>query len=110
MSIHAGEIPIQDIVRQLADYLQSFRSIVELYRFWSELPFREESLPQLLEGVPKRHFEKISGEVAGENCRNVYQSHNVATRYATHEMRSYRTAFDLLDRINHGFQKMFPLS
>jgi len=29
------------------------------------------------------------------------------THFATHQMRSYRTAFDLLARINRGFQAEF---
>lgn len=31
------------------------------------------------------------------------------TDFATHRMRSYRTAFNLLERINAGFQEMFPV-
>ncbi len=109
MSIHAGEIPIGDVVEQLAAYLRSFGAIVELYRFWSELPFKNESFPEIFGGIPKRHAEKISDDMSAQDCGTVYQAYNVATRYATHQMRSYRTAFDLLDRINHGFQKSFPL-
>lgn len=37
----------------------------------------------------------------------ICQAYNRATHYATHQMRSYRTAFDLLARINRGFQSTF---
>ena len=33
-----------------------------------------------------------------------------ATDYATHQARSYRTAFNLLERINRGFQEAFPVA
>jgi hypothetical protein len=110
MSIHAGEIPIEEVGEQLATYLQGFAAIVELYRFWSEASFNQESLPQIFQGVPKRHCDRIFDDVGREDCPTVYKAYNVATRYATHQMRSYRTAFDLLETVNHGFQKLFPPS
>ena len=39
----------------------------------------------------------------------VFDAYNVMTDFATHRMRSYRTAFDLLERINAGFQEAFPV-
>jgi len=39
----------------------------------------------------------------------VFDAYNVMTDFATHRMRSYRTAFDLLERINAGFQETFPV-
>jgi hypothetical protein len=109
VSIHAGEIPIAKIGEQLATYLRGFESIAELYRFWAELSVRQESLTQIFEGAAKRHSDRILEDMAAENCLTVYKAYNVATRYATHQMRSYRTAFDLLEKVNHGFQKFFPL-
>lgn len=108
VSMHEGEIPIGEVVEQLAEYLRSFAAIVELYRFWSELPVSAESIAPVLQGVPKRHSEKIMEDMGKPDCQTVYQAYNVATRYATHQMRSYRTAFDLLEHINSGFQKSFP--
>jgi hypothetical protein len=110
VSVHAGEIPIGKIVEQLAAYLRSFAAIVELYRFWSELAVEPESLIPIFQGVPKRHSAKILEDMAKPDCETVYDGYNVATRYATHQMRSYRTAFDLLERVNRGFQKFFPLN
>jgi hypothetical protein len=110
VSVHAGEIPIDKIAEQLAEYLRSFASIVELYRFWSELAVEPESVIPVFDGVPKRHSDKILEDMSKPECETVYDGYNVATRYATHQMRSYRTAFDLLDHINRGFQKFFPLN
>lgn len=39
----------------------------------------------------------------------VFDAYNVMTDFATHRMRSYRSAFDLLERINAGFQETFPV-
>ena len=110
MSIHAGDIAIGDVVEELSVYLQSFSAIVALYQFWSELPVTPDSLTPLLAGMPKRHTDRIMEEISGESSLTAYKAYNAATRYATHQMRSYRTAFNLLERINHGFQKLFPQS
>jgi hypothetical protein len=108
MSVHAGEIPIEEVGKQLASYLRGFEVIVELYRFWSNLPVIPELLIPIFQAVPKRHSEWILTDIVALHCKTVYEAYNVATRYATHQMRSYRTAFDLLDRVNRGFQKFFP--
>ena len=109
VSIHSGEIPIAEVGEQLASYLRCFESIIELYRFWAELPIRLDSLTQIFLGVSNRHSERIFEDMGREHCLTAYTAYNVATRYATHQMRSYRTAFDLLERVNRGFQKLFPL-
>lgn len=51
-------------------------------------------------------------EPGGKRNVMVWETYNHTTlyhttHYATHQMRSYRTAFDLLARINRGFQKEF---
>ena len=110
MSVHAGEIPIEEAAKQLALYLDGFESIVELYRFWAGKPLDQEDLDDLLAQWPKRSAGAVRDEVAKRPPSTVYDAYNAATRHATHEMRSYRTAFDLLERINHAFQTRFPLS
>jgi hypothetical protein len=110
MSIHAGEIPIDSVAEQLSSYLSAFERIVELYRYWSEHSLKPEDLGDVFAGVPRRHAERIREGVARSPIQTVYVAYNVATWYATHEMRSYRTAFDLLERVNCVFQKCFPLS
>ena len=108
VSVHAGEIPIGEVGDQLASYLRGFAAIVELYRFWSGVPVKPESVVPVFEGVAKRHAERMLEEMTKPECQTVYAAYNIATRYATHQMRSFRTAFDLLEHVNSGFQKLFP--
>jgi Domain of unknown function (DUF932) len=109
MSVHAGEIPIEKVAEQLGSYLGGFERIVEMYRSWADKWLEQGSLASALEGIPKRHAKGIA-EAFTPAKPTVYEAYNAATYYATHRMRSYRTAFDLLERINHNFQKRFPLS
>jgi len=105
MSVHAGEIPIEEIGKQLAAYLKGFDAIVAIYRFWTDRPLGTAELDLVLEGFPRRPAEAIRQECPS----TVYRAYNAATRFATHEMRSYRTAFELLERVNSTFQERFPL-
>jgi hypothetical protein len=107
MSIHAGEIPLDEIAKQASGYLAGFERIVETYRYWTEEWIEQGALDEALEGISKRHAKGIAEVFAGRKP-TVYEAYNAATYYATHEMRSYRTAFDLLERVNRGFQKHFP--
>lgn len=109
MSVHAGEIPIEEIGEQLASYLTGFEAIVALYRHWAGQTLAEEGFRIILDALPKRPAAAIGEEAARMRIETVYAAYNVATRHATHEMRSYRTAFDLLERINRTFQSQFPL-
>jgi len=67
---------------------------------WSVLHFWEHQVLRTPEACVARVLRK----------RAAYDAYNLFTWYATHQMRSYRVAFDLLERINHGFQKSFPAS
>ena len=107
MSIHAGEIPLEEIASQASSFLGSFEKIVETYRQWSQEWLEWGSMAKVLEGIGKRHANQIV-EVFAARKPTVYEAYNAATYYATHQMRSYRTAFELLERINRGFQKRFP--
>jgi Domain of unknown function (DUF932) len=109
MSIHAGEIPIEKVAEQLGSYLAGFERIVGMYRYWADKWLEQGSLASALEGIPRRHVKGIA-ETFAPPKPTVYEAYNAATYYATHQMRSYRTAFDLLERINRNFQKQFPLS
>lgn len=40
----------------------------------------------------------------------VYMAYNLVTNYAIHSMRSANAAFGLLEKINRGFQQVFPPS
>jgi Domain of unknown function (DUF932) len=107
MSIHAGEIPLEEFANQTSTYLGSFEKIVGTYRQWSQEWLEWGSMAKVLEGISKRHASRI-GEAFATRKPTVYEAYNAATFYATHKTRSYRIAFDLLERINRGFQKHFP--
>lgn len=109
MSIHAGEIPMEDVTAQLSAYLSGFDAIVILYRVWRERPFEQNCLAEILTGMPTRTATAISDGIARLETPSVYDAYNSATWVATHQMRSARTAFELLARINSCFQERFPL-
>jgi len=109
MSVHAGEIPLDEVSAQLRTYLSGFDVVVSQYRFWVEKELLSPDLENILESFPKRPAEAIRKEISGIGAVTVYDAYNSATRYATHRMRTYRTAFELLERINRRFQKLFPL-
>jgi hypothetical protein len=110
LSIHAGDVPIEEVVDQLGSYLTGFDAIVVLYRAWANLHFAPDLASQIFSGLPKKHSDQILTAIEDSKDRSVYGAYNASTWYATHEMRSYRTAFDLLEQINHGFQERFPVS
>jgi Domain of unknown function (DUF932) len=109
MSIHAGEIPLDEVSKQVSTYLAGFDNIVALYRAWSEQWLEAGVLAKALGEVSKWHATRIM-EAFLHHKPTVYEAYNTATYYATHETRSYRTAFDLLARINRGFQETFALA
>jgi hypothetical protein len=110
LSIHSGEVPLDEVIDQLGSYLTSFDSIVRLYRTWLGIRMEWDLVRSIFSGLPKSHFEIIEQAIAGNQDESVYVAYNIATWYATHQMRSCRTAFSLLEHINHGFQKLFPPS
>ena len=107
MSIHAGEIPLEKFTEQASKYLGGFDQIVETYRFWAGEWLEAGALDTILEGVSSWHRKQIQ-QVFAPRRPTAYEVYNAATFYATHKTRSYRIAFDLLERINRGFQKRFP--
>lgn len=109
MSIHAGEIPLDDVAEQVNTYLAGFAKIVETYRSWSDQWLEPGAFGKALEGISAWHVKRIL-EAFQKQKPTAYEAYNTATYYATHETRSYRTAFDLLERINRGFQNVFARS
>jgi len=110
MSVHAGEIPIEQVAEQLTAYLTGFEGIVKLYQRWTEEALTLDVFTEILGGFPKRAAEAIRARTQEDGAQTVYEAYNVATRYATHETRSYRAAFELLEKINRGFQQHFAPS
>lgn len=109
MSIHAGEIPLDEVAEQVSTYLAGFAKIVETYRSWSEQWLEPGTFGKVLEGISAWHAKRIADAFRKEKP-TVYEAYNTATYYATHETRSYRTAFELLERINRSFQNVFAPS
>ncbi len=110
VSIHAGEIPIEKMADQLAQYLTRFDQIVGLYRQWSERRPESGALSSIFEQSLKGRPEGLWNQVLQSAPATVFDAYNVMTDFATHRMRSYRTAFDLLELINAGFQQAFPVA
>lgn len=110
VSIHAGEIPIEKMADQLAQYLTRFNQIVELYRHWAERRPTTAELASVFQQSLKGRPEMLWQAVLEAAPATVFDAYNVMTSHATHRMRSPRTAFDLLERINAGFQNMFPVN
>jgi hypothetical protein len=107
MSVHVGEINVDDVMEQLSLYLSHFDSIVELYRSWStyQLIPTSGSIDMALTSLPPTHAEEIKIRV--NFGATVFDAYNVATDYATHKTRTARVAFELLGQINAGFQRVF---
>lgn len=110
VSIHAGEIPIEKMADSLADYLTRFDRIVETYRAWSGISASRGRIEPLLKSILRGRFDDLADEIIGKVPDTVFDTYNRLTYHATHSMRSARTAFEMLERINHGFQKTFPTS
>ena len=109
VSVHAGEIPIETVAAQLSAYLTGFDQIVRLYRAWIEQRADHDELWKIFDRVLRPQPEALWHDLESRPSQTVFEAYNTATRYATHCMRSYRTAFELLGRINVGFQEAFPV-
>ena len=110
MSVHAGEIPIESVAEQLASYLTGFDAILELYRTWTQRSCTWHPLQPVLEGLPSLASRTLTDHLTRKGLSNIFDAYNTATHYATHRTRSVRSAFDLLSRINRGFQEAFRTS
>jgi hypothetical protein len=66
-----------------------------------------ETLERVLGALPKRVETALRAELPPTRHVMIWEAYNRATHFATHQMRSYRTAFDLLAQINHQFQTEF---
>jgi hypothetical protein len=107
MAVHAGEIAIEKVAEQLASYLSEFPKLVALYRRWSDQAVSVEEMNESIEALPPNAGRYLSERVAEGHIRTVYDGYNDATWFATHQMRSARAAFELLERINREFQGRF---
>lgn len=103
-------MPIRKVAEQLGSYLERFDQIVTIYRQWSERRPEAGSLLWLFQKGLKGRPERLGEELMAASPATVFDAYNLTTHHATHQMRSARSAFDLLERINLSFQKSFPIS
>ena len=109
VSIHAGDIPIEAVAGKLAEYLSRFGEIVSIYRQWKEQRVQRDQVESILKHVLRGRFENVRGAFLETPPATAFDAYNRLTHYATHSMRSARTAFDMLERVNESFQKTFPI-
>lgn len=109
VSIHAGEIPIEKMADELTTYLTRFDRIVETYSAWSTQSLDAERFAQVLRHVLRGRFDELQGELQYAIPANVFDAYNRLTYHATHAMRSAKTAFEMLERVNAQFQRAFPV-
>lgn len=120
MSVHVGEIPIDETMKKLAEFLGGFDDIIELYRSWSDYvlpvhgPWTNDddvmfggALDEALEGIEKTHRREIKSKLRITKDTTVFDAYNAATDYATHRTRTARVAFTILNSVNAGFQRVF---
>ena len=110
VSIHAGEIPIEKMADRLADYLNRFGQIVRLYQHWSGQRPEADALEAVVNESLNGRFANVRERLLNEATPTVFDGYNRLTDYATHRMRSARTAFDMLERVNTAFQRTWPLA
>lgn len=110
MAVHAGEVPIDDITDKLTGFLAGFAAITSLYRAWTEQWIGNTELELVIRELPNRPATMLLEELTKTSRRSVWEAYNAATHFATHRMRSVRTAFDLLDQINRTFQNRYKPS
>ena len=108
VSIHAGEIPVEEMANRLTDYLSRFDEILRLYRQWSEQRAEAGALELALKQSLNGRFSELQGKMLNAAPCTVFDAYNRLTAFATHEMRSAKTAFDMLERVNGAFQTAWP--
>lgn len=59
VSVHVGVIEVEQVARQLTDYLSRFELIVATYRRWLEIPVEPDARSKLFAPLGKRHHDKI---------------------------------------------------
>ncbi len=107
MAVHAGEIPIDTVTEELANYLRGFDGIAALYRRWKEESLQPQGLQEIFEHDLDGRPEALQQAWLAANPKTVYAAYNAATDFASHRMRSATAAFHLLGRINKVFQVRF---
>lgn len=109
VSIHQGEIPIEMMAGRLQSYLTKFDLIVEMYRQWSAMRPGRGDIDVVSKSILQGRFENLAALMLLNPPQSVFDAYNRFTNFATHQMRSARTAFDMLESVNVAFQDRFPV-
>lgn len=104
VSVHAGEIPIEEMATRLSDYLTGFRDVVSLYRLWAETPISIDGVDAILRAVLRGRHEGVRDVMMLIPPDTVFRAYNQLTDYATHRLGSARRAFEMLERVNFECQ------
>ncbi len=102
MSMHVGEVALDEAARRLQLFLSRFDKIMDLFGHWSTVRALPEHHEAALAKLPKRYSDMLIAKRAPSST--VYDNYNVATRLFTHELGSARRALELLGNLNRGFQ------
>ncbi|HZG68802.1 MAG TPA: hypothetical protein VEZ12_18815 [Herpetosiphonaceae bacterium] len=106
MAVHAGEMMPDELAVRLSTHLTNFEVIVATYRCWSEQPLNQGLLDRALKPLPKQASETIRLHTTRQANWTVYHAYKTAT----HELKSVRSAFNLLEEINQRFQRCFSIN
>jgi hypothetical protein len=107
MRVPAGEIPVDQLEQHFERCLSAFWPIVRTYRIWADRAVDLQGVELALEGLPVAIKARIWRRINKEGVCTVYDAYQAALHLATHEMRTFGKAFDLLEHVNAGFQRVF---
>jgi hypothetical protein len=109
LTAHKGHVPVAEVSLRLKEFLERFSDIMGQLRMWNQTALDAAPIREWLDTLPESHALRL--EARGiMSASTVYDSHNVATDYATHGMKSATAGFKLMDDINATYQTAFPLT
>jgi hypothetical protein len=107
MRIPVGEIPADQLAQQFERCLDLFWRIVRAYRMWVARPLDRQGMHLVLKGLPPAFKTRIWQCINKEEACTLFDAYQAALHVGTHEMDSLRRAFDLIEHINAGMQRVF---
>jgi hypothetical protein len=102
-----GDIPGQELEREIHQAFHAFPAIVRAYRIWADRALDEEGMECILEGLPPTTTMCIWRRIAEERAGSVLDGYWAAVWHATRCTPAVSSAFRLLEHINAGFQRVF---
>jgi hypothetical protein len=74
VSVHAGDIPLDEVTEQPRTYLSGFDQIVALYRAWREQAFDHDRLKSLLDGMSTHAAMQIWDGILKQDGPSIYDA------------------------------------